>query len=113
MLQSPKDCALRPTPTIMKQGIHPEYFPEAKVRCACGNSFTVGSTKPEIRIEVCNKCHPYYTGEAKFVDTEGRVERFQRREKAKVVTKIANKPEKKKQERPQTLKEMFQQLDNS
>lgn len=97
----------------MKQGIHPEYFPEAKVKCACGNKFTVGSTKPEIRIEVCNQCHPYYTGEAKFVDTEGRVERFQRREKAKVVSKPTKKLEKKKQERPQTLKEMFQQLDNS
>lgn len=114
MLQSTSWIApVGPTPIIMKQGIHPEYYPEAKVRCACGNSFTVGSTKPEIRIEVCNKCHPYYTGEAKFVDTEGRVERFQRREKAKVVTKIAKTPEKKKQERPQTLKEMFQQLDNS
>ena len=87
------DYALRLTPTTMKQGIHPEYFPEAKIKCACGNKFTVGSTKPEIRIEVCNQCHPYYTGEAKFVDTERRFERFQRREKAKVITNNANKPE--------------------
>jgi large subunit ribosomal protein L31 len=97
----------------MKKEIHPEYFPEAKVKCACGNTFTVGSTKPEVRIEVCNNCHPYYTGEAKFVDTEGRVERFQRRENAKVEAKPKKEQEKKKQERPQSLKEMFQQLENS
>ena len=96
----------------MKQGIHPQYYPEAKVTCACGNSFTVGSTKPEIRIEVCSNCHPFYTGEAKFVDTEGRVERFQRREEAKIESKPKKEPEK-KPERPQTLKEMLQQLENS
>ena len=96
----------------MKQGIHPQYYPEAKVTCACGNSFTVGSTKPEIRIEVCSNCHPFYTGEAKFVDTEGRVERFQRREEAKIESKPKKEPEK-KLERPQTLKEMLQQLENS
>ena len=96
----------------MKKDIHPQYFPEAKVVCACGNNFTVGSTKPEIRIEICNNCHPYYTGEAKFVDTEGRVERFQRREKSKVETKPKKEP-KKPQERPQTLKEMLQQLEKS
>ncbi len=97
----------------MKKDIHPQYYPEAKVTCACGNNFTVGSTKPEIRIEVCGNCHPYYTGEAKFVDTEGRVERFQRREKAKVESKPKKEPAKKKQERPQTLKEMLQQLENN
>lgn len=96
----------------MKKDIHPQYFPEAKVVCACGNNFTVGSTKPEIRIEICNNCHPYYTGEAKFVDTEGRVERFQRREKSKVEAKPKKEP-KKPQERPQTLKEMLQQLEKS
>ncbi len=60
----------------MKKGIHPEYYPEAIVKCACGNTFKVGSTRPEIRVEVCSKCHPFYTGEAKFVDTEGRIEKF-------------------------------------
>jgi large subunit ribosomal protein L31 len=97
----------------MKQGIHPEYFPEAKVACACGNKFTVGSTKPEIRIEVCHNCHPFYTGEAKFVDTEGRVERFQRRAKAKVAPKPKKEQETKKKERPQSLKEMLQQIEGS
>jgi len=92
----------------MKEGIHPTYFPEAKVTCSnCGNAFTVGSTKPEIHVEVCSNCHPFYTGEAKFVDTEGRVERFERIEKAKQEPK-QKKEQEKKPVRPQTLKEMLQ-----
>ena len=63
----------------MKEKIHPQYYPEAKVICSCGNTFTVGSTKKEIRVELCSKCHPYYTGEQRVVDTAGRVERFRRR----------------------------------
>jgi large subunit ribosomal protein L31 len=63
----------------MKEKIHPQYFPEAKVVCSCGNTFTVGSTQKEIRVELCSKCHPYYTGEQRVVDTAGRVERFKRR----------------------------------
>jgi large subunit ribosomal protein L31 len=63
----------------MKEKIHPQYFPDAKVICSCGNTFTVGSTKKEIRVELCSKCHPYYTGEQRVVDTAGRVERFRRR----------------------------------
>ena len=63
----------------MKKGIHPEYYPDAVVRCACGNVIRVGATKPEIRVEVCSKCHPFYTGEAKFVDTEGRIEKFMKK----------------------------------
>ncbi|MGD2177867.1 MAG: 50S ribosomal protein L31 [Anaerolineae bacterium] len=60
----------------MKQGIHPDFYPEAKVICACGNSWTVGSTKPEIRTDVCSECHPFYTGEQRMVDSGGQVERF-------------------------------------
>jgi ribosomal protein L31 len=63
----------------MKEKIHPQYFPDAKVTCSCGNTFTVGSTKKEISVELCSKCHPYYTGEQRVVDTAGRVERFRRR----------------------------------
>jgi len=63
----------------MKKGIHPEYYPEAVVKCACGNTFKVGSTRPEIRVEVCSKCHPFYTGETRFVDTEGRIEKFMKK----------------------------------
>jgi large subunit ribosomal protein L31 len=62
----------------VKQGIHPEYGP-ATVRCSCGNTFETRATTPEIHVEICNVCHPFYTGKQKFVDTGGRVERFQRR----------------------------------
>jgi large subunit ribosomal protein L31 len=62
----------------MKQGIHPEYQ-EVEVRCACGNSFTTRSTKAELRLEICNVCHPFYTGKQKLVDTAGMVEKFERR----------------------------------
>jgi len=62
----------------MKAEIHPTYFPEAKVTCACGNAFTVGSTVEEIRVELCSKCHPFYTGKQNLVDTAGRVERFEK-----------------------------------
>ena len=63
----------------MKSGIHPEYYKEAKVICSCGSTYTTGSTKPELRIEICNQCHPFFTGEQRIVDTEGRVERLKRR----------------------------------
>lgn len=63
----------------MKKDIHPKYYPEAKIICACGNVITVGSTKPEMRVEVCSACHPFYTGKKKLVDTTGRVDRFKKR----------------------------------
>jgi len=62
----------------MKKDIHPNYI-EAKVRCACGNEFTTGSTKENIRVEICSKCHPFFTGKQKLMDTAGRVERFRRK----------------------------------
>ncbi len=61
----------------MKAKIHPEYNSDCLVTCACGNTFTTGSTMKEIRVELCNKCHPFYTGKQKFVDTARRVEKFQ------------------------------------
>lgn len=68
----------------MKKDIHPQYYKEAKVKCACGNSFSLGSTKPELKVELCSACHPVYTGEHKLVDTAGQVEKFKARlEKAK------------------------------
>ena len=63
----------------MKAKIHPEYFPEAQVTCSCGQTYTIGSTKPSLRVEICNQCHPFYTGEQRIVDTEGRVDRLKRR----------------------------------
>ncbi len=62
----------------MKKGIHPEYM-DCTVRCACGETWQTRSTKPELRIEICSKCHPFFTGKQKIVDTEGRVERFLQR----------------------------------
>lgn len=62
----------------MKQGIHPEYV-EATVHCACGNTFTTRSTKGNLRIDLCAKCHPFFTGDQRLVDTGGQVERFMRR----------------------------------
>ncbi|MBE3574159.1 MAG: 50S ribosomal protein L31 [Firmicutes bacterium] len=59
----------------MKKGIHPEYY-QATVTCACGNTFTTGSTKKALRVDVCSKCHPFFTGQQRLVDTGGRVERF-------------------------------------
>jgi len=64
---------------LMKKEIHPKYYTKAKVKCACGNSFTIGSTAPEINVEICSKCHPFYTGKNKIIDTAGRVERFKKR----------------------------------
>lgn len=94
----------------MKQNIHPQYFDDCKVTCVCGNSFTTGATVPEIHVEICSNCHPFFTGEMKFVDTLGRVEKFQSKQKvakeikAKKVEKVAQKEERK---RPESLKEMF------
>lgn len=69
----------------MKESIHPDFYPEAKVICACGNTWTVGATKKEIRTDVCSECHPFFTGEQRLVDSGGQVERFlkklERREK--------------------------------
>jgi large subunit ribosomal protein L31 len=61
---------------IMKDGIHPKYF-ETQVTCGCGNSFKTRSTRKELKVDICNVCHPFYTGKLKFVDTAGRIEKFQ------------------------------------
>ena len=63
----------------MKDKIHPQYFANAKVVCACGNTFTTGSTKQEMHVEICSNCHPFYTGHQKLVDTAGIVEKFKSR----------------------------------
>ena len=71
---APLDCLV-----AMKADIHPHYA-EAHVRCSCGNDFTTRSTKPDLHVEVCSNCHPFYTGKQKLIDTGGRVERFRRRQ---------------------------------
>jgi large subunit ribosomal protein L31 len=63
----------------MKEKIHPQYFPDAQIVCACGNTITTGSTRKVIKVELCSKCHPFMTGERRVMDTAGRVERFRRR----------------------------------
>ncbi len=62
----------------MKADIHPEYF-DTTIKCACGNSIQVGSTKKDITVEICSKCHPFFTGKQKLVDTAGRIERFRKK----------------------------------
>ena len=67
----------------MKKDIHPTYYPKAKVTCACGNAFEVGSTLPSIDVEVCSNCHPFYTGKEKLMDKVGQVQKFRKRLSAK------------------------------
>lgn len=101
---------------MAKEGAHPTYYPEAKVTCACGNTFTTGSTQPELRVEICSKCHPFFTGQEKFVDIEGRVEKFEKKRKAAEV-RVKKAKEKKKTEeakekereiRPRSLRELLE-----
>ncbi len=66
----------------MKKDIHPKYNKETPVKCACGNTFVTGSTLGKINVEVCSKCHPFYTGQEKVMDTAGRVEKFKKRQEA-------------------------------
>ena len=63
----------------MKENTHPRYFTTCKVKCACGETFETGSTKPELKVDICSKCHPFFTGKQKLVDTGGRVDRFKKR----------------------------------
>ena len=68
----------------MKKNIHPKYFPNAAIKCACGNKIVAGSTKEKMEVEICSACHPLFTGKKKLIDTAGRVEKFKaRRAKAK------------------------------
>lgn len=96
----------------MKAKIHPQYYDEAVVSCACGNTFKVGSTKAQISIEVCYKCHPLFTGEERFVDTKGQVEKFMAKQKFSQ-SYLAKKRERqkssldKKREPQKTLKDLL------
>lgn len=93
----------------MKTAIHPTWYPEAKVICACGNTFTTGSTMPEIHVEVCYNCHPFYTGTMKFVDTAGRVDAF--RTKLAGAKKHVSKSEKRKLKKEKKLQEEMERPD--
>ena len=82
----------------MKKDIHPKYYPDAKIICACGNIITTGSTVKEMKVEICAACHPFYTGKKKVLDTTGRVDRFrklsEKAAKAKETTRAKSKNEK-------------------
>ena len=98
----------------MKSDIHPKWYPNAVVICACGNTFTVGSTKDKIQVDICSKCHPFFTGEMRFVDTMGRVERFQAKQKQAATSTYVSKKKKKQMKAdapaPKSLKEMLMGL---
>jgi large subunit ribosomal protein L31 len=104
----------------MKSAIHPTYFVDAKIVCSCGNTFVSGSTKQEIRVEICSNCHPVYTGVKRFVDTLGRVDKFvmaqnnaAKAKAALAAKKKSNEPEEKKADAPRTIKEMLEKMDDS
>lgn len=65
----------------MKEKIHPKYYENAQVICSCGNTFTTGATQPVLKVEVCSKCHPFFSGEQRIIDTAGQIERFKKRYK--------------------------------
>ena len=98
----------------MKAGIHPKYNLEAQVVCSCGNSFTTGSTKDTIRVEVCFKCHPLYTGEKRFIDAVGQVGKFEQKQKfateykAKYAPKV--KEDKDKDKKPKSLRDLLMEM---
>lgn len=98
----------------MKASIHPKYHENAQVICVCGNKFTVGSTAEVIHIELCNKCHPFYTGEQRFVDSASRIQKFQtKQQKAQVFKETVKKKveeKKKNEEGPKSLREMLMGL---
>lgn len=101
----------------MKANLHPAWYSDTKVTCACGNTFTTGSTLPTIRVELCSACHPFYTGTQKFVDTLGQVDRFIKKtesskvkqiERQKILELRKSKIQKKKTDRP-SLKDLLLQ----
>ena len=98
----------------MKHAIHPQYFENAQVICVCGNKFTTGSTREVIHVELCSKCHPFYTGEQRFVDSASRIQKFEQKtetaKKYQIVKKEKKAAELKKAETPQTLREMLSQV---
>lgn len=95
----------------MKANTHPKYFDDVKVVCVCGNRFTVGSTSENIQVELCYKCHPFYTGEQKFVDTRSTIKRFEdARAKAatfQATNKQKTEEKKKKSDAPKSLRDML------
>jgi len=105
----------------MKKNLHPQYNKEAKVVCACGSTFTIGSTITDIRVELCSDCHPFYTGKQRIVDTENLVKKFEAKQKSANIQALKAKKEKLSKRQAKvtsikagkklTLKDMLAQLD--
>jgi len=97
----------------MKKKIHPKYYHDAQVVCTCGNKFVTGSIKKTIQVEICSACHPFFTGEMKYIDTLGRVERFKKKQaaaqKKSKKSKKSKKQDKNSSQSPKSLKEMLEQ----
>ncbi|HBL52157.1 MAG: 50S ribosomal protein L31 [Candidatus Blackburnbacteria bacterium RIFCSPHIGHO2_02_FULL_39_13] len=89
----------------MKANIHPTWYPETKVVCACGNTFTTGSTIPQIRVEICSACHPFYTGQMRYVDTAGRVDKFKMKQQQTQSKDIVSKKQKRALKKKQKLEQ--------
>jgi len=94
----------------MKATIHPKWFKDAKVKCACGVTFTAGATMPEINVEVCSKCHPFYTGQMKYLDAAGRVEAFKTK-LSHASKKVVSKTDKRKLKKEKRIKEEMNRPD--
>ena len=75
----------------MQRDLHPQYHSQAKVKCACGHTWITGSTQPELNVEICSQCHPFYSGKDKLIDTAGRVERFKKRLQKTVEKRVVKK----------------------
>src|SRR5258708_39023489 len=95
----------------MKANVHPQYFENATVICVCGNRFTTGSTQEIIHVELCSNCHPFYTGEQRFVDAGSRIQRFQKKQQVGAQYQATKQKKaddkKKKDEAPKSLREML------
>ncbi len=88
----------------MKKDIHPKYYPQAEITCACGNKFKVGATKEKMEVEICSNCHPFFTGEKQLIDTAGRAEKFIKR-KSKAKADLKKKSEKRREKKVKKTKE--------
>lgn len=94
----------------MKANIHPQYYPEARIICACGTTYTIGSTREELHVQLCSNCHPFYTGQQRFVDAASLIDKFEKKRKEAKPLKIKAVQEEKEDNQPKTLKEMLMQI---
>lgn len=99
----------------MKSNIHPQFYEDAVVTCSCGNTFVTGSTKKQIIVEVCHRCHPFYTGEQRYIDTKGKVDRFEKKRKAAESYSLKKKTKKenikeKDEKKVKSLKELLSEI---